>query len=220
MPDLNTAWSGRRPVGGRGRQRQSGRSVHGLCARGATPARRRRSAKTSRWPRYRDRRRQVTRRAPGRRQRDRGRTGGARAPAPGRNGWPKRPAWRCRCRPVEHMYVVTEPMAGLAAAVPGGARSGPRHLHQGRCGQTGDRRVRAGCQVLGRLRPRRRPPVSGTARGLGPVHPLHGGGAALIPALETAGIAHFMNGPESFTADTRPLIGETPEVAGCSWRRA
>lgn len=32
---------------------------------------------------------------------------------------------------------------------------------------------------------------------------------ALCPALETTGIQHFMNGPESFTADTRPLVGET-----------
>lgn len=29
------------------------------------------------------------------------------------------------------------------------------------------------------------------------------------PILETVGIQHFMNGPESFTADTRPLVGET-----------
>ena len=32
----------------------------------------------------------------------------------------------------------------------------------------------------------------------------------LCPALATAGIQHFMNGPESFTNDTRPLIGEAP----------
>ena len=32
----------------------------------------------------------------------------------------------------------------------------------------------------------------------------------LCPALESIGIQHFMNGPESFTADTRPLVGETP----------
>ena len=31
----------------------------------------------------------------------------------------------------------------------------------------------------------------------------------LCPMLEQAGIQHFMNGPESFTADTRPLVGET-----------
>ena len=31
----------------------------------------------------------------------------------------------------------------------------------------------------------------------------------LCPALESVGIQHFMNGPESFTSDTRPLVGET-----------
>ncbi|MFT4743396.1 MAG: glycine cleavage system aminomethyltransferase T/glycine [bacterium] len=36
----------------------------------------------------------------------------------------------------------------------------------------------------------------------------------LMPSLTDAGIQHFMNGPESFTADTRPLIGETPDVDG------
>lgn len=30
----------------------------------------------------------------------------------------------------------------------------------------------------------------------------------LIPALEDVGVQHFMNGPESFTADTRPLVGQ------------
>lgn len=37
---------------------------------------------------------------------------------------------------------------------------------------------------------------------------------ALIPALETTGIQHFMNGPESFTADTKPLIGQAPGMNG------
>ncbi|WP_422026067.1 GcvT family protein [Roseovarius sp.] len=36
----------------------------------------------------------------------------------------------------------------------------------------------------------------------------------LVPALEHTGIQHFMNGPESFTADTRPLIGAAPGVDG------
>ncbi|MEO1140785.1 MAG: FAD-dependent oxidoreductase [Pseudomonadota bacterium] len=31
----------------------------------------------------------------------------------------------------------------------------------------------------------------------------------LCPILEQVGIQHFMNGPESFTTDTRPLVGET-----------
>lgn len=33
----------------------------------------------------------------------------------------------------------------------------------------------------------------------------------IYPGLEQAGIQHFMNGPESFTCDSRPLVGETAE---------
>ncbi|MEL7094240.1 MAG: FAD-dependent oxidoreductase [Pseudomonadota bacterium] len=36
----------------------------------------------------------------------------------------------------------------------------------------------------------------------------------LFPALERTGIQHFMNGPESFTFDSKPLIGETPWLDG------
>jgi glycine cleavage system aminomethyltransferase T/glycine/D-amino acid oxidase-like deaminating enzyme len=35
-----------------------------------------------------------------------------------------------------------------------------------------------------------------------------------IPALETAGMRTFINGPESFTLDGAPLVGESPEVRG------
>ena len=41
--------------------------------------------------------------------------------------------------------------------------------------------------------------------------PVHGGRAGALPGpWKRLGIQHFMNGPESFTADTRPLIGEAP----------
>lgn len=36
----------------------------------------------------------------------------------------------------------------------------------------------------------------------------------LLPFLETVGIKRFMNGPESFTNDTLPLVGPAPEVEG------
>ena len=36
----------------------------------------------------------------------------------------------------------------------------------------------------------------------------------LIPGLGDVGIQHFMNGPESFTVDTRPLVGEAPMIDG------
>lgn len=38
--------------------------------------------------------------------------------------------------------------------------------------------------------------------------------SSLFPALETAPIRHFVNGPESFTPDGMPLIGRIPEVEG------
>ena len=37
----------------------------------------------------------------------------------------------------------------------------------------------------------------------------------MIPALETAGIARFMNGPESFTPDLLFAIGEAPGRRNC-----
>ena len=36
----------------------------------------------------------------------------------------------------------------------------------------------------------------------------------LMPMLAETGIQHFMNGPESFTHDTRPLVGAAPGVDG------
>ena len=35
-----------------------------------------------------------------------------------------------------------------------------------------------------------------------------------VPALETAGVKEFINGPESFTPDGNFILGEAPEVAG------
>ncbi len=36
-----------------------------------------------------------------------------------------------------------------------------------------------------------------------------------MPALKSARIERFVNGPESFTFDGQPLLGETPELKGC-----
>ena len=37
---------------------------------------------------------------------------------------------------------------------------------------------------------------------------------ALIPSLSDVGIQFYMNGPESFTVDTQPLIGAAPDQDG------
>jgi len=46
------------------------------------------------------------------------------------------------------------------------------------------------------------------------IEPLLEAAARRIPALETAGIQLFFNGPESFTPDDRYLLGPSPEVRG------
>jgi 4-methylaminobutanoate oxidase (formaldehyde-forming) len=43
----------------------------------------------------------------------------------------------------------------------------------------------------------------------------YGKAMEIIPALETAGIAKFMNGPESFTPDSLFALGELPGLPGC-----
>ncbi|MFX0543753.1 GcvT family protein [Roseovarius sp. S4756] len=117
-------------------------------------------------------------------------------------------------QPVAHMYVVTEPMPDLAQPFPV-----VRDLDSG-IYIKGD----AGKLVIGGFEPDAKcwdaygpegdRPFLEMAEDWEQFTPFMEGALSLIPALETAGIAHFMNGPESFTADTRPLIGQTPQVDG------
>ena len=46
------------------------------------------------------------------------------------------------------------------------------------------------------------------------IEPVFAAAARRVPALESAGVQVFFNGPESFTPDDRYLLGESPEVAG------
>ena len=115
---------------------------------------------------------------------------------------------------VEHMYIVTEPIPGLANPFPV-----VRDLDTG-IYVKGD----AGRLVIGGFEPNAKPwnpygPEGDRAflelpEDWEQFGPFMQAALALIPALENTGIQRFMNGPESFTADTRPLIGQTPEVDG------
>ncbi|MFP6742303.1 MAG: FAD-dependent oxidoreductase [Alphaproteobacteria bacterium] len=115
---------------------------------------------------------------------------------------------------VEHMYVVTEPMAGLVQPFPI-----IRDLDAGFY-----LKADAGKLVLGGFETNAKPWDA-----QGP----DGGGAFLefpedwdqfelfmtaglhrFPALEQAGIQRFMNGPEGFTPDTRQAMGESPFLKG------
>ncbi|MCU0396117.1 MAG: FAD-binding oxidoreductase, partial [Chitinophagaceae bacterium] len=115
---------------------------------------------------------------------------------------------------VEHMYIVTEPMPGLPNPFPV-----VRDLDTG-IYVKGD----AGRLVIGGFEPDAKPwdpdgPEGDRAflempEDWDQFGPFMEAALALIPALAETGIQRFMNGPESFTADTRPLIGETPEIDG------
>lgn len=110
---------------------------------------------------------------------------------------------------VEHMYVVTEPMPGLPDPFPV-----IRDLDTG-IYIKGD----AGKLVIGGFEPNAKCWNAHGPEGDRPFlelpedwdqfAPFMQAALDLCPALEQTGIQHFMNGPESFTADTRPLVGET-----------
>jgi 4-methylaminobutanoate oxidase (formaldehyde-forming) len=115
---------------------------------------------------------------------------------------------------VEHMYVVTEPMDGLAQPFPI-----IRDLDAGFY-LKGD----AGRLVLGGFEPDAKPwdaegPDGGGAFLEFPedweqFEPFMTAGLHRFPALERAGIQRFMNGPEGFTPDTRQAMGESPFLRG------
>ncbi|MFN4140390.1 FAD-dependent oxidoreductase [Aestuariivirga sp.] len=115
---------------------------------------------------------------------------------------------------VEHMYIVTEPMSGLPNPFPV-----VRDLDTG-IYVKGD----AGRLVIGGFEPDAKPwdaygPEGDRAflelpEDWDQFGPFMEAALALIPQLAETGIQRFMNGPESFTADTRPYVGETPEIDG------
>ncbi|MCV2868410.1 FAD-dependent oxidoreductase [Defluviimonas sp. WL0002] len=115
---------------------------------------------------------------------------------------------------VEHMYIVTEPMPGLPHPYPV-LRDLDRGIYV-----KGD----AGKLVIGGFEPHAKcwdphgpdgsRPFLEFSEDWDQFAPFMDAALSLIPALESTGIQHFMNGPESFTVDSKPLIGQTNEVDG------
>ncbi len=110
---------------------------------------------------------------------------------------------------VEHMYVVTEPVPDLPDPFPV-IRDLDRGIYI-----KGD----AGKLVIGGFEPHAKcwnpygpegnRPFLEMAEDWDQFAPFMEAALDLCPALEHVGIQHFMNGPESFTADTKPLVGKT-----------
>ena len=115
---------------------------------------------------------------------------------------------------VEHMYVVTEPIADLAEPFPI-----VRDLDAGIY-----LKADAGKLVLGGFEPNAKPwdadghggerPFIEFAEDWDQFEPFMSAGLHRVPALEHAGIQRLMNGPEGFTPDTRQAMGESPFLKG------
>ena len=205
---IRTRRRDRRRVSAQGRAGQPDRHHAG-----AGRWRQRAGPASSRIPRSPHRRRQ----AAGDRRRtaagDIGPTASSSPPACGRAGSAARSASSIPLHAAEHFYIVTEPIAGSAPQHAGGADARRVHLLQGGCRQAAGRRVRAGGQALGHATASPRIFSFETLpEDMEHFEPILKAAIRRVPLLDTAGIALFFNGPESFTPDDRYYLGETPEV--------
>ncbi|HEX4572640.1 MAG TPA: FAD-dependent oxidoreductase [Dongiaceae bacterium] len=113
---------------------------------------------------------------------------------------------------VQHQYLVTEPIAGLPRNLPT-LRDPDRLIYF---------KEEVGGLVMGGYEPN---PIPWAEAGIPEgfhfallesnqdhFEPLMAEALARVPALETAGIKRFINGPESFTTDGNFILGEAPEL--------
>jgi sarcosine dehydrogenase len=114
---------------------------------------------------------------------------------------------------VQHQYLVTEPIEGVARNLPT-LRDPDRLIYF---------KEEVGGLVMGGYEPNPIPwALDGIPQGFhftlldsdsDHFEPLMAQALARVPALETAGIKRFINGPESFTPDGNFILGESAEVA-------
>ncbi|MEX0281213.1 MAG: FAD-dependent oxidoreductase [Arenibacterium sp.] len=110
---------------------------------------------------------------------------------------------------VEHMYVVTEPMAELPDPFPV-IRDLDRGIYiKGDAGRLVVGGFEANAKCWNPYGPEGDRAYLELGQDWDQFTPFMEAALELCPALATVGIQHFMNGPESFTFDTRPLVGET-----------
>jgi len=114
---------------------------------------------------------------------------------------------------VEHMYVVTEPVANLPQPFPV-----LRDLDTGIYikGDAGGKLILGGFEANAKcwnpMGLNANDAFVEFAEDWDQFTPFMESAMALMPQFSSIGIQHFMNGPESFTFDTRPLLGQAPTV--------
>ncbi len=116
--------------------------------------------------------------------------------------------------PAEHFYIVTQPIPGLTPSL-------PILRDADACSYF---KEDAGKLLVGWFEPRAKPwgergipedfAFEQLPADLSHIEPLFASAMRRVPALESAGVQLFFNGPESFTPDDRYLLGEAPEVRG------
>ena len=114
----------------------------------------------------------------------------------------------------EHFYIVTQPIPGLAA-------DAPILRDADACSYF---KEDTGKLLVGWFEPRAKPwgeagipenfAFDQLPADLGHIEPLFAAAMRRVPALESAGVQVFFNGPESFTPDDRYILGEAPEAGG------
>jgi glycine cleavage system aminomethyltransferase T/glycine/D-amino acid oxidase-like deaminating enzyme len=114
----------------------------------------------------------------------------------------------------EHFYIVTEPLPGLSPGMPVLRDADGCSYYKEDTGKL----------LVGWFEPQAKPwGMAGIPESfcfetlpedLVHIEPLFAAAMRRVPALATAGVQVFFNGPESFTPDDRYLLGETPEIGG------
>jgi heterotetrameric sarcosine oxidase gamma subunit len=114
----------------------------------------------------------------------------------------------------EHFYLLTKPIAGTDPNLPV-VRDGDSYLYI---------REEVGGLLVGCFEPNPKPlPLERLPQDSSFVlleedwahfEPMMSNAIHRVPALETAEVRTLLNGPESFTPDHNPLLGESPEVRG------
>ena len=114
----------------------------------------------------------------------------------------------------EHYYLLTDTVPGMDAGPAGDRGPGQLRLLPARGRRDAGRAVRAGgapWSLDGVPRTSRSASCRRTGSG---VEPFLGPALNRIPSLADTGVRTFFCGPESFTADVRPLLGPAPELDG------
>ncbi|MGB0505574.1 MAG: GcvT family protein [Pikeienuella sp.] len=115
---------------------------------------------------------------------------------------------------VEHMYIVTEPVPNTTNPFPV-LRDLDRNTYiKGDAGRLVIGGFEPNAKIWNAFGPEGDRQFLELAEDWDQFAPFMEAALELFPALETIGIQRFMNGPESFTSDSRPLVGAAPNVDG------